>query len=130
MRMARITDVWTNRWPKFNYIAQDIPKFTEYNRTLPDTCTQKMLIFGPVLVKRPFQTMNYVFEGRRHLQHSKYVLMRLPKTLKEHLLAKQLPHHKSTTISSIIIQHTNKGRTRAKNSHRQLLSLETGYHLD
>ena len=124
--MARITDVWANRRPKFNYITKNISKLTEGDRTFPDTCTQKRPIFGPVLVERPFQAMNHVLEGRR--QHSKHVLMGLPETLKEHLLAKRLPHHKSATIRSLIIQHTNKRRTRAKYRHRQLFAFKTSYH--
>ena len=49
--MARITDVWANRRPKFNYITKNISKLTEGDRTFPDTCTQKRPIFGPVLVE-------------------------------------------------------------------------------
>ena len=67
MWMTRVANVWADGRPKLNWITQDISEITESNGTFPDTSAQKRSIFCPVLVKRPFLSMDYILQSRCHL---------------------------------------------------------------
>ena len=101
--MTNVTHMGTIGGPKLNNIIQDVSMVSKCNGPLPDTLTQKRLIFRPILVEGPLQTMDHVLKSSRHLQHSKHVLVRLTKTLKEHLFIERLTHHKASTIRPINI---------------------------